>query len=158
MVPLTIPKTLAISVTPKLSWIDPHDRDHAGDRRLEAELHAGLAGGLEELVAVLGEQLLVGGDDRLAGPQRREHVVAGRIGAADQLDDQVGVGEDLVEVALAAGQDPGDLGPAPGRRLDRVGALGEQLGEGAADRAAPEQPDADGFRRLAQTSRAVRSS
>ena len=94
---------------------------------------------------MLGEQLLVGGDDRLAGPQRVEHVVAGRVGAADQLDDQVGALEDLAEVALAAGEHAGELRPPPGRRLDRVGALGEQLGEGGADRAAPEQPDADGF-------------
>ena len=70
VVPLTIPKTLEISVTPKLSWIDADDRDHPGDRGLEAQLDAGLARGLEELVAVLGEQLLVRGDDRLAGAQR----------------------------------------------------------------------------------------
>ena len=80
-----------------------HDRDHPRHRGLEAELHAGLAGDVEELVAVLGEQLLVGGDDRPAGPQRVEHVVAGRVGAADQLDDQVGALEDLAEVALARG-------------------------------------------------------
>ena len=94
---------------------------------------------------MLGEQLLVGGDHRPPGAQRVEHVVARRVGAADQLDDQVGAGEDLVEVALGAGQDAGDLRPAAAGGLDRVGALGEQLGEGAADRAAPEQPDADGF-------------
>ena len=125
-----------------------HDRDHAGDRGLEADLHPGLAGDVEELVAVLGEQLLVRGDHRLAGPQRREHVLAGGLGAADQLDDQVGAGEDLVEVALAAGEDAGDLRPPPAGGLDRGRALGDQLGEGAADRAAAEQPDADRFRGL----------
>ena len=72
-------------------------------------------------------------------------------------------GEDLAEVALAAGEDPGDLRPAAGRRLDRVGAVGQQLGEGGADGAAAEQPDPHGFgglrhRRAPQTSRAVRSS
>ena len=120
----------------------PHDRDHPGDRGLEAQLDAGLAGGAEQLLAVLGEQLLVGGDDRAAAAQGLEHVLAGRVGAADQLDDQVGAIEDLAEVALAAGQRPGELDPPPGRRLDRVGARGEQVGEGAADRAAPQQPDA----------------
>ena len=103
VVPLTIPKTFETSVAPKLSWIDADDRDHAGDRGLEADLHARLAGDLEELVAVLGEQLLVGGHHRLAGPQRREHVLASGLGAADQLDDQVRAGEDLLEVALARG-------------------------------------------------------
>ena len=93
----------------------------------------------------------------LPGAQRVEHVVAGGLGAADQLDDQVGALEDLAEVALAAGQHAGDLRPPPGRRLDRVGALGEQLGEGTADRAASQQPDADRFGG-SQTSREVRSS
>ena len=148
--------------TPKLSWIVRTTGITAADRRLEAQLHAGLAGDREELVAVLGEQLLVGGDDRAAGAQRREHVLAGRVGAAHQLDDQVGALEDLVEVALAAGEHAGQLGPAPGRGLDRVGALVEQLGEGGADGAAAEQADADGFRTRCspptQTSRAVRSS
>ena len=36
------------------------DRHDAGDRGLEAQLHAVLARGLEQLLAVLGEQLLVG--------------------------------------------------------------------------------------------------
>ncbi len=122
---------------------DPDHRDHAGDRRLEAQLHAGLAGGLEELVAVLGDQLLVRRDDRLAGAQRREDVLARRLEPAHQLDDQVGAGEDLVEVALAAPEDAGDLGPAPGGRRDRRGARLEQLDEGAADGAVAEQPDPD---------------
>ena len=43
----------------------PDDGHDAGDRGLEAQLHAVLAGGLEQLLAVLGEQLLVGGHDVL---------------------------------------------------------------------------------------------
>ncbi len=76
-----------------------HDRHHAGDRRLEAQPHAVLARGLEQLLAVLGEQLLVGRDDVLAGAHRREQVLARRLDPADQLDEQVGVREDLLEVA-----------------------------------------------------------
>ena len=63
VVPLTIPKTFVISVAAEALLDHADDRDHAGDRRLEAQLHPGLAGDREELVAVLGEQLLVGGHD-----------------------------------------------------------------------------------------------
>ena len=61
-----------------------------------------------------------------------------------------------VEVALGAAQHAGDLGPPAGGGRDRVGALGEQLVERVADRAAAEEPDAD--RVAHSTSRAVRSS
>ena len=158
MVPLTIPKTFEISVTPKLSWIVRTIGITRGDRGLEAQLHAGLAGDREELVAVLGEQLLVGGHDRAPGAHRVEHEVAGGVGPAHQLDDQVGALEDRAEVALGAGEDAGDLRPPPGRGLDRVGALGEQLGEGGADRAAARAARCGRFGTPAQTSRAVRSS
>ena len=64
----------------------------------------GLAGDAEELVAVLGEQLLVGGDDRLARPRSASSTkLAGGLGPPHQLDDQVGALEDLAEVALASG-------------------------------------------------------
>ena len=46
----------------------PDERDAAGDRRLEQEVDAGGVGRGEELGADVGEQLLVGGDDRLAVP------------------------------------------------------------------------------------------
>ena len=98
-------------------------RHDAGDRGLEAQLHAVLARARPQLLAVLGEQLLVGGDDVLAGPHRAQHVVARRLDAADQLDDQVGAGEDLVEVAARAGEHAAELRPQPGDRDDRVGAL-----------------------------------
>jgi hypothetical protein len=41
-------------------------RDRGADRRLEAELHARLGGGGEELGPARGDELLVRGDDRLA--------------------------------------------------------------------------------------------
>ena len=40
----------------------------------------------------VGQQLLVGGDDRLAGLERVEDQLAGRLDAADDLDDDVDVG------------------------------------------------------------------
>ena len=46
-------------------------------------------GRLEQLGAVVGEQLLVAGDHRLAGLERGEDEVAGRLDAADDLDDDV---------------------------------------------------------------------
>ncbi len=39
-----------------------------------------------------GEQLLVGGDDGLAGRERGEHQAAGRFDAADKLHDDVDLG------------------------------------------------------------------
>ena len=123
------------------------DRDHPGHRRLEAKLNARLAGDAEQLLAVPGEQLLVGGDDRPPRSQRVQHVGTRRVCPADQLDDQVGAPEDLAEVALAAGQRPGQLRPPAARRLDGAGPLGEQLGEGTTDRAVPQQPDANRVRR-----------
>ena len=71
------------------------DGDAAGHRRLEVEGDAVLLGQLGELGAVLGEQRLVGGDDVLAGRQRRLHrALGGPVLAADQLDEDVdrGVG------------------------------------------------------------------
>ena len=156
VVPLTIPEIRSIGEHAVALLDDADHRDRAGDRGLEAELDAGLAGRLEELVAALRDELLVRGHDRLAGAQRPQHVVARRLDAADQLDDQVGAGEDRLEVALAAAEDAADLGPDARGGLDRVGALGEELVEGAADGAVAEQ--ADPRHRPAQTSRDTRSS
>ena len=51
-----------------------------------------LVGRGEQLGAVVGQQLLVAGDHRLAGLQRGEDQLAGRLDAADDLDDHVDVG------------------------------------------------------------------
>ena len=67
------------------------DRDRAGDGGLVVEVAAGLLGGLEEGRAVLGEQRLVGGDHRGAVLERGQDQRAGRLDAADHLDDQVDV-------------------------------------------------------------------
>ena len=99
-----------------------------------------------------GEQLLVGGDDVAARLERAAHVLARRLDAADQLDDQLGALEDLVEVARAARQHAADLGPAAGEALDLVGALLEQLVEGRADGAVAEQADPEAAQRTSRPS------
>ena len=122
------------------------NRDAAGHRRFEGYVHAVLMGGLEDFVAVLGDQRLVGGDDVLAVLDRGEHQLAGGVGAADQLHQNVdfrvrGHREDIprhadtVDVArriVAAGADMRDLdraahapGDFPGvtlQNVDRAGA------------------------------------
>ena len=60
-------------------------RDRGADARLEAELDAAGGRRLEELGSPLGDELLVGGDDRLAGPQQVEDVLPGRLDAAHDL-------------------------------------------------------------------------
>ena len=46
-----------------------------------------LASRVEDFAAVLGQQLLVGGDDMLAGVGSREHGFLRRLDAADQFED-----------------------------------------------------------------------
>ena len=58
--PLTIPWMRSIGVADERFLEHAHDRHGAGDGRLEAQPHVVLARGLEQLLAVLGEQLLVG--------------------------------------------------------------------------------------------------
>ena len=70
----------------------PDERDAAGHRRLEEQVDAGGLGRGEELGADVGEQLLVGGDHRLARLERVEDQLAGGLDAADDLDHDVDVG------------------------------------------------------------------
>ena len=117
-----------------------------------------LVGCREQGRAVLGEQRLVGGDDRGAGLQRGEDQRAGRLDAADDLDHDVDVvagGQGLRvggeqgwvdrEVARAPPgatyRDAGQLERAahPGGQV--VGVLREQPGDLAAHDAAAEQGD-----------------
>ena len=92
----------------------PDDRDAAGDRRLEEQVDAGALGRLEQLGAVLGEQLLVAGDDRLARLEGGEDQVAGGLDAADELDDEVDVG--------VVDDRAGVVGEPVGREGDRAAA------------------------------------
>ena len=91
-----------------------HHRDGARDGRLEAQPHAVLARGLEQLLPVLGEQLLVRRDDVDAGAHRRQQVLARGLDPAHHLDDDVRLGEDLGEVPARARQHAGDR-PGGGR-------------------------------------------
>ena len=68
------------------------DRDATGHRGLEEQVDAAPLGRLEQLGPVLGEQLLVAGDHRLARLQGGEDEVAGGFDAADQLDHEVDPG------------------------------------------------------------------
>ena len=119
----------------------PDHRHDAGDSRLEAERQAALTRQCPELVAVTREQLFVRGDNVAPGLQRAADVVERLIDAADQLDDQIGALEDLLEVAARTRQHTTDLRLAPGQLRDALATLGEQLLEGAADGAVAEQAD-----------------
>ena len=123
----------------------PDHRHDPGHRALEPQLDVVLACARPQLLAVLGEQQLVRRHDVAAGLHRAQHVVARRIDAADQLDDQVRALQHLLERAPRAGEDPGDLGPHAGDRHERVRAIGEQLLERRADGAVPEQADPKGL-------------
>ena len=129
--------------------------DRGAHRRLEAELHAARRGCLEQLGAVAGDELLVGGRDGAPGAEHPEHVVPGRLDATHHLGhdlDRV-VGEDRLEVvgdkprpgsepALLRGvADEGVRHPQPvtGRPLDLVGRLLEQPVDGGADGAVSEE-------------------
>ena len=159
VVPLTMPITRRIGSPRRLSRSAAHERDAAGDGGLEQQVDAVAVGGLEQLDADVGEQLLVGRDDRLAAGEGGGDQLAGRLDAADHLDDEVdvGVGDDVVGVAgedaggeldvAVAGEvahgDPGDLEAHAGAGLDLLGLLGDQADERAADVAAAEHADAD---------------
>ena len=157
MVPLTMPITRRtgsprrLSRSGRMSGMPPPT---AASKRRSLP---GLVGRLEELDADVGEQLLVGGDDRLAVLQRRGDQLACRFDPADHLDDDVdvGVAHDGVRVAgehrlgdrhvavarEVAHGDLGDLEPDPGALLDLVGLLADERHQRGADVAAPEYPE-----------------
>ena len=135
-----------------------HDRDAAGDRRLEAERRAIGLRKRGQRDAVMGEQRLVGCDDGLAGRQRGLHRRFRRpLRAADQLDDTIDLAglrqchrivEELetadidATVAVAVtrghrGQRDATAGPAAN---DDDGSAGSQ--QRGADRAETGDPDA----------------
>ena len=94
----------------------------AADRRLEPERRALRAGDLLQLRAVVGQDVLVGRDDRLARVQRLGDQRAGRLVAAQQLDDHVHV------VAPDHGRGIGDDDLARHAPID--GALDVHVGDG----------------------------
>ena len=144
VVPLTIPWTRSTCAPASDSCEHADDRHDAGDRGLEAQLHAVSRGRRPQLLAVLGEQLLVGGHDVTAGAQRAHHVVARRVEPAHQLDDQVRCPRGSPRSRLAAREHarrarPGGRWPRRSRRRAPRAAR-----ERAPDRAVAEQADAEG--------------
>ena len=127
VVPLTIP-WMRSTCGAGQRLLQHADRRHdAGDRGLEAQLHAVLARGRPQLLAVLAEQLLVGGDDVLAGAHRAQRR-SSRAGSSPPMTSTIRSLPARIssKSPRAARQDAGDLGPQPGDALDLVGALGEQ--------------------------------
>ena len=69
-----------------------HDRDRARHRRFEQQVGVVLLGQRRDFDAVLGDQRLVGGHDRLARAQGCFHRALGRpVRTADQFDNHVDV-------------------------------------------------------------------
>ena len=135
-----------------------HDRDRGADAGLEPQLHAVSLGRAEQLVAVLGQQLLVRRHHRLTGSEQRQHVLTRGLDAAHHLGHdadggivaqpcEVGREHALRRVGVAGGiahQRRGHLDRLAGDALDRLGALPQQPVHGGADGAVSEQSDPDG--------------
>ena len=134
----------------------PDHRHHAGHRRLEAKLHARVAGGVEELVPVLGDQLLVRGHHVAPGPQRSQarSRAPGRCrrSARRRSPSRPGCGRSRPRVRRStptiSGRRPEDAAIASAR-------FDDQVAEGRADRA--QRPGARSARPQS-ASRATRSS
>ena len=137
------------------------DRDAARHRRLEGHHHAPGVRGREDLVAVLGEQRLVGGDHVLAARDGRQHQLLRARLAADQLDDDVDVGlrDDRAGSATSsmpssatargfgevAGRGHGDHDLAAGAARDLLAVAAQHLDGAAADGSQAQQAHADRF-------------
>ena len=122
VVPLTIPNTFVISVAARLSWITRITGTTpatAASKRSWTPASRAAAKSSSPCWAI---SCLLAVTTCLPAARAPQHVVARRVGAADQLDDDVRALEDLVEVALGAAQDAGDLRAAARDGLDRVRA------------------------------------
>ncbi len=157
VVPLTMPMTRRMRSPASDLAQGPDERDATPDGRFEQEVDAGRGRGLEELGAVVGQQLLVAGDDRLARLDGGEDEGAGRLDAADDLHDHVDLGIDhhrlgiVGQAVVGHGHRPGlgrvahchagQLEAYAGAGLDGVGVGREQLHEAATHVPAAEHPD-----------------
>ena len=130
--------------------------DRGADGRLEAELDAARRGGLEQLGAAPGDELLVRGHDRPArsAAARARSSPAGSTppitsattwidGSARIVAEVVGedarLGRERPLLARVADESAGDAQPMAGGALDLVGRLLEQPVHGGADGAVSEQ-------------------
>ncbi len=110
----------------------------------KAEDRAALLGQRRQLGAVHGDQRLVGGDDMLAGAQRRlDQALGDAARAADQLDDDVDVRRrgqrqrvvfpaqpreiDVALLGLERARDGHELEPPAAAQRQQAVVLGEQL-------------------------------
>jgi hypothetical protein len=135
----------------------PDQRDATTDRGLEEDVDARALGRLEQLPTMGGDELLVGGDDRLAAHQRLDDEAAGGLDAADDLDHDVDVGVVdhgggvVGEAASRQRQSPilgevvdrdaRDLERHAGPGLDHVGVVVDEAHERATHVTAAEQSD-----------------
>ena len=118
MVPLTMPEHAGDPVTGQRLAQRAQQRDRAGDAGLVVEVDAGRAAASCSVGAVLGEQRLVGGDDRCPRRSAVQQQRPGRLDAADHLDDDVDV---------VAGDQRGGVGGEQ-RRVDRQVAVRGRAG------------------------------
>jgi hypothetical protein len=131
-------------------------RHDACDSSLEAQLDLVGPRLLPQLLSVVGEQLLVRGDDVPACLHSSQQVLTRRLDSANQLDYQISLRENIVERTFRPGEDAGQLRSQPGDPLNPVSVLGEQRRECAADRSASQQTDPE--RRHRSMSRFIRSA
>ena len=140
----------------------PDERDPAGYGRFEGQVDAMGGRQCKELLADVGDQLLVGGHDGLAGLEGGGDQMPGRLDAAHRLDDHVHVVGDHQRLAVACQDTVGkryqSLGAeiADGDTADReveggafreVGGIAlQQRDEGRPDVAAAQDADAHGTR------------
>ena len=154
------------------------ERNAAADRRFEEDVDPRTLRRLEQLATVRGDELLVGGDDRLAPEQCLDDEGAGGLDAAHDLHDDVDVGitrdrhRVVGEAARADGQasvsteiadrDARDFERNARPRFDDVGVLVDEAHERAPDVPASQDSDPnsilhhDAFCSI--SSRAARSS
>ena len=138
-----------------------HDGNAAGHGSLEGHHHTGLAGTGEDLVAMHGQQRLVGGDDLLALGNGGQHDITGQRGAAHHLHQHIDgrVVHDVERIAaernVGAHQradflgvthdDATDLDGAAGAPADLGSVVLQHLEYAAAHGTHAEQPDLDHF-------------
>ncbi|MEJ7695916.1 MAG: hypothetical protein WKF78_04645 [Candidatus Limnocylindrales bacterium] len=134
------------------------DRDATGNGGLESQDGPRLPSRGLEFRTVMGEDVLVRGDDRLAGPQRRRDQGPGRLVAAHDFDDHIHVrvgnemgrrvGQQVTrKLALAIRPEVPDRDARQEQRRTVGGRQSftsglQRFDDGETDGARPEQPDA----------------